>query len=41
MSFNITVNSGSSVRLPTKGKWCDRDIVVNAVGGGIFLMDTD
>lgn len=34
MSFNITVEGGTSVRLPTAGKYCDRDIVVNATGGG-------
>lgn len=34
MSFNIEVEGGSSVRLPTKGKYCDRDIVVTATGGG-------
>lgn len=34
MSHNITVESGSSVRLPTAGKYCDRDIVVTASGGG-------
>lgn len=33
MSFNIEVQSGSSVRLPTSGKYCDRDIVVTATGG--------
>lgn len=33
MSFDITVESGSSVRLPTAGKYCDRDIVVTATGG--------
>ena len=33
MSWNIEVESGSSVRLPTKGKYCDRDIVVTANGG--------
>ena len=32
---NITVEGGSSVRLPTAGKYCDRDIVVTATGGGI------
>ena len=32
--FNITVQGGSSVRLPTAGKYCDRDIVVTAEGGG-------
>ena len=30
MSFNIEVKSGKSVRLPTAGKYCDRDIVVTA-----------
>ena len=34
MSFNITVEGGTSVRLPTAGKYCDRDIVVTAEGGG-------
>jgi hypothetical protein len=36
MSHNITVEGGKSVRLKTKGKYCDRDIVVTAegVGGG-------
>lgn len=33
MSHNITVEGGSSVRLPTAGKYCDRDIVVTALGG--------
>jgi hypothetical protein len=32
--FNITVEGGSSVRLPTAGKYCDRDILVTATGGG-------
>ena len=32
--FNITVQGSSSVRLPTAGKYCDRDIVVTAEGGG-------
>lgn len=32
--FNITVEGGSSVRLPTAGKYCDRDIVITATGGG-------
>lgn len=31
---NITVEGGTSVRLPTAGKYCDRDIVVTAQGGG-------
>lgn len=34
MSYNITVESGKSVRLTTAGKYCDRDIVVTATGGG-------
>lgn len=33
--FNIEVDGGSSVRLPTAGKYCDRDIVVTATGGGV------
>lgn len=32
---NITVQGGSSVRLKTAGKYCDRDIVVTAEGGGL------
>lgn len=32
--FNIEVQDGSSVRLPTAGKYCDRDIIVTASGGG-------
>lgn len=35
MTHNITVEGGTSVRLPTAGKYCDRDIVVAATGGGI------
>lgn len=34
MSHNITVEGGKSVRLPTAGKYCDRDIVITAKGGG-------
>lgn len=30
----IVVEGGTSVRLPTAGKYCDRDIVVTATGGG-------
>lgn len=33
MSHNITVEGGTSVRLPTAGKYCDRDIIVTATGG--------
>lgn len=31
---NITVEGGTSVRLLTAGKYCDRDIIVTATGGG-------
>lgn len=34
MTHNITVEGGTSVRLPTAGKYCDRDIIVTATGGG-------
>ena len=34
MNHNITVEGGTSVRLPTAGKYCDRDIVITAEGGG-------
>ena len=39
MSHNITVEGGTSVRLPTAGKYCDRDIVVTATGGGEIKPD--
>lgn len=39
MSHKITVESGTSVRLPTAGKYCDRDIVVTATGGAEDLDD--
>lgn len=39
MSFNIEVEGGTSVRLPTAGKYCDRDIVVTAQGGAEDLND--
>lgn len=32
-AFNITVEGGKTVRLPTAGKYCDRDIIVTANGG--------
>lgn len=35
MNHNITVEGGTSVKLPTAGKYCDRDIIINATGGGI------
>lgn len=34
MSHNITIEGGTSVRLPTAGKYCDRDIVITATGSG-------
>lgn len=34
MSYNVEVQGGSSIRLPTAGKYCDRDIVITAKGGG-------
>lgn len=37
-NFNITVEGGTSVRLPTAGKYCDRDIVVTANGGNDELF---
>lgn len=39
MSFNIEVEGGSSVRLPTAGKYCDRDIIITALGGGGGSME--
>lgn len=39
MSFNIEVEGGTSVRLPTAGKYCDRDIVVTAQGGAEDLNE--
>lgn len=33
MSHNITIEGGKTVRLPTAGKYCDRDIVITAKGG--------
>lgn len=32
MSYNITIEGIKTVRLPTKGKYCDRDIVVSTEG---------
>lgn len=37
MSHNIVVPGGTTVRLPTAGKYCDRDIIVTAEGGGLSL----
>lgn len=36
---NITVNGGNSVRLLTAGKYCDRDILVTALAGGVELPE--
>lgn len=33
MRHNITIEGGTSVRLPTAGKYCDRDIIITAEGG--------
>lgn len=33
MSHDITIEGGTSVRLPTAGKYCDRDIIITAEGG--------
>lgn len=33
MFHNITIEGGKSVRLLTGGKYCDKDIIVNALGG--------
>jgi hypothetical protein len=33
MSFNIEVESGKTVKLPTGGKYCSDDILVTATGG--------
>lgn len=35
----ITVQGGSTVRLPTAGKYCDRDILVSATPGGVDLPE--
>ena len=32
--FNIEVQGGSAVRLPTAGKYCEKDIIVTSSGGG-------
>lgn len=39
MSYNIKVDGGASVRLPTAGKYCDRDIIVTAEESGVDLPD--
>lgn len=37
--FNFTLESGQSLKLPTAGKYCDRDIVVTAEGGSSNAID--
>lgn len=37
----ITVNGGNSVRLPTAGKYCDRDIFITALPGGVELPELE
>lgn len=37
MSHNIVVPGGTTVLLPTAGKYCDRDILVTAEGGSLSL----
>jgi hypothetical protein len=39
MSHKITIEGGTSVRLPTAGKYCDRDIVITSTGGKEDLDD--
>ena len=38
-THNITVQGGTSVRLKTAGKYCDRDIIITATGGGATPVD--
>lgn len=40
MTHNITIEGGTSARLPTAGKYCDRDIVVTATGGDVVPEPT-
>lgn len=35
MSYNITVQGGTSKRLPTAGKYCEQDIIITAEGGAV------
>lgn len=39
MSHNIIVEGGTSVRLPTAGKYVDRDIIITATGGASENLD--
>lgn len=40
MSYNFELESGNTVKFPVGGKYCDRDIVVSATGGGITPTGT-
>ena len=37
MSWDINVQGGTTVRLPTSGKYCDRDILVTGINSGVDL----
>lgn len=39
MSYNITIQGGTSKRLPTAGKYCEQDIIITAEGGGTDVDD--
>lgn len=41
MSWDITVEGGTTVRLPTAGKYCDRDIVITATGSSGSAPEPD
>lgn len=41
MSYNIEVEGGKTVKLPTAGKYCDRDILVTAKGGAGDYTEED
>ena len=35
MSFNIEIEGGASLRLPTGGKYCDQDIIITSTGADL------
>lgn len=39
--FNIEVQGGTAVKLPTAGKYCEKDIIVTAIGGGGGLEEIE
>lgn len=41
MSYEITVEGGTSLKLLTGGKYCESDIIVTATGGGGASGDSD